>query len=354
MRGSRGPAVRRLQEHLDRAGYDPGVPDGVFGPGTEASVRALQAACGLEPDGIVGERTTAALTAVISAESVADPAAVDESVDPDDEVDAEFGDGEAPARSTTFPDYFDNWDGVLARQYRKPFYLHKPSRQILRWKGRPLPVAETARTHVCLHITAVTFGISEARRRTWTRRCESGELPDGLLQPFGYLADPSEAIDRLALHERFWKVPYHWVGLLNGDILFNNPTTAYTYHGNRANAYSIGVAAEAVLPARESGRTARHTIVDQHFIETNRQTLRRAIAVSTAQGAPISHATAHRCFSMKRAGDPGEAYWKHVALPVCREMDVAIDYDLIDGGRPIPHDWDPAARHDWRGKRLDG
>jgi hypothetical protein len=54
---------------------------------------------------------------------------------------------------------------------------------------------------------------------------------------------------------------------------------------------------------------------------------------------------------MTREGDPGEAYWKNVVLPVCRELDVDIDYELVDGGRPIPRDWDPGSPFDWTGRR---
>ena len=50
-KGSKGPYVKKLQEAL-------GIEaDGVFGPGTEASVKVFQQANGLVYDGIVGTRT---------------------------------------------------------------------------------------------------------------------------------------------------------------------------------------------------------------------------------------------------------------------------------------------------------
>lgn len=61
-RGSRGPAVRRLQEALTRAGFPTSV-DGDFGRLTEAAVRAIQSARGLSVDGVVGSQTWAALEA---------------------------------------------------------------------------------------------------------------------------------------------------------------------------------------------------------------------------------------------------------------------------------------------------
>ena len=50
-KGSKGPYVKKLQEALGIAA------DGVFGPGTEASVKVFQQANGLVYDGIVGART---------------------------------------------------------------------------------------------------------------------------------------------------------------------------------------------------------------------------------------------------------------------------------------------------------
>jgi len=59
--GATGPAVRAAQDelaHKDGAGI---AVDGVFGPATDAAVRAFQRAHGLDQDGIVGPRTWQAL-----------------------------------------------------------------------------------------------------------------------------------------------------------------------------------------------------------------------------------------------------------------------------------------------------
>ena len=55
-----GDDVRAVQEGLRRAGYDIQV-DGVYGPGTEATVRLFQEREGIRVDGIVGQATRAAL-----------------------------------------------------------------------------------------------------------------------------------------------------------------------------------------------------------------------------------------------------------------------------------------------------
>jgi hypothetical protein len=52
-----GEAVRELQQRLSDAGIDVGAIDGVFGPQTEAGVRAFQESVGIPADGIVGPQT---------------------------------------------------------------------------------------------------------------------------------------------------------------------------------------------------------------------------------------------------------------------------------------------------------
>lgn len=56
-RGSRGDAVRRLQELLNKKGFDCGAVDGIFGSKTYAAVMAFQKANGLSADGIAGPLT---------------------------------------------------------------------------------------------------------------------------------------------------------------------------------------------------------------------------------------------------------------------------------------------------------
>ena len=73
-RGDRGASVFDLQRRLAALGYPPGPIDGIFGPRTEAAVRAFQRDSGLVPDGIVGPRTRRALARARSGAG-ADPAA---------------------------------------------------------------------------------------------------------------------------------------------------------------------------------------------------------------------------------------------------------------------------------------
>ena len=56
-KGSKGQAVKDLQEALNALGYEILDVDGEFGPQTEEMVKAFQAAVGIDVDGIVGPIT---------------------------------------------------------------------------------------------------------------------------------------------------------------------------------------------------------------------------------------------------------------------------------------------------------
>jgi len=59
--GNSGDETSNLQRLLKLKGFDPGGIDGVFGPRTEAALKVLQEAAGLDVDGIFGPKSEAAL-----------------------------------------------------------------------------------------------------------------------------------------------------------------------------------------------------------------------------------------------------------------------------------------------------
>ena len=69
-RGARGSKVSQLQQQLRRQGFNPGPVDGIFGPRTQAAVKALQRARGIGVDGIVGPQPRGALTGADAAPRV--------------------------------------------------------------------------------------------------------------------------------------------------------------------------------------------------------------------------------------------------------------------------------------------
>jgi peptidoglycan hydrolase-like protein with peptidoglycan-binding domain len=55
--GSKGKAVKEMQNALKSLGYELGSADGIFGPKTQAAVKQFQKDNQLKPDGIVGKMT---------------------------------------------------------------------------------------------------------------------------------------------------------------------------------------------------------------------------------------------------------------------------------------------------------
>ncbi|WP_338871977.1 peptidoglycan-binding domain-containing protein [Myxococcus stipitatus] len=65
-KGATNNTVKGLQDRLRSAGFDPGTADGKFGPATQRAVRDFQRAHGLKADGVVGNKTFAALNGLSS------------------------------------------------------------------------------------------------------------------------------------------------------------------------------------------------------------------------------------------------------------------------------------------------
>ena len=60
-KGSRGTAVKQLQQSLNTLGYNAGTVDGIFGNNTYNAVKSFQRANGLTVDGIAGYNTLTAI-----------------------------------------------------------------------------------------------------------------------------------------------------------------------------------------------------------------------------------------------------------------------------------------------------
>ena len=63
--GDSGPSVEVLQRRLEKAGFDPGGVDGIFGPKTDAALRAFQEAEELQVDGIFGPNSEKSLMSAL-------------------------------------------------------------------------------------------------------------------------------------------------------------------------------------------------------------------------------------------------------------------------------------------------
>jgi len=254
-----------------------------------------------------------------------------------------------PEREKVWPDYFDNTDGI--GPVKRTLFYKSSGGIMLPFKGKPgiIPIQE--KVGIEAHITAVAFGTTARARKFWVKLIDAGEIPEMVWRLFGQV--PTEAAQRMALHQRFWKVPYHWVGLLNGDVLHNNDIDRYTYHGNGGNRLLVGVSLEGSFPGLESKRKSKHHAYDGHTIETGRAALRLAVKHSRDLGAPIRWLYAHRQYSAGRLGDPGAGWWREIGLPVANEMNLQVNYEFKHGsGNQIPVEWDDKGLVDYRGRSI--
>lgn len=232
-----------------------------------------------------------------------------------------------------------------------PANKRAPSRKDPPWSRKPEDIDT-----LCFHQMAVAFGVSKGRVKFWIGVAH--KLPPELLLAYHVtdLNDPAQLKafgQRIALHERMCKIPYHVAGLLNGDVVHINPLLWYTYHGNGANKRSLGVAADGHYPGLLSGRKAKHNDLDEFMIMTVRHAATVAMTKAQAAGIKIRYADAHRVYSGGRVGDPGEELWQHVVLWAVKEFGLAIRYDRKRGsGRPVPINWDADAHYNYKGRKL--
>ncbi len=270
-----------------------------------------------------------------------------------------------PDRAEAWPEYFDNTDGI-GEVKRKLFYKDKRSGVMLPYKGRAKPVPAEKKIGIEAHITAVAYGTTKRARHFWWDAIVDGLVPEEFAERYGYslsqgamMSDEDSAIahrnaaERMALHQRFWKVPYHYVGLLNGDILYNNQVSRRTFHGNGGNGPMIGTSLEGNYPGLAKNRKAKHDDMDDFVIETGRATLRLAHKKETENGSDLGLFNAHRVYSAGRLGDPGEEYWREIGKPMAKELGLEINYEFKHGsGNHICREWDDEGLVNYRGRRL--
>ncbi len=263
-----------------------------------------------------------------------------------------------PEPAQAWPDFFDNTEGIGPVK-RTLFYKDKHSGIWLPFKGTPRVVPAEKKIGVEAHITAVAFGTTARARRFWQQQIEQGLIPDEVVVLYAKGFDRSDpqwlakVSERMALHQRFWKVPYHWVALLNGDVLRNNGIERYTYHGNGGNGPLVGVSLEGNFPGLEKNRKPKHNGYDEHTILTGRAALRLAVTDGRDRGAPIEALYAHRQYSKNRIGDPGEGWWKEIGIPISQELHLERRVIFKHGsGNEICREWDDLGRVDYRGRKL--
>ena len=262
-----------------------------------------------------------------------------------------------PEVAQKWPDFFDNTDGI-GHVKRPLFYKDKRSGIMLPYKGRAKPVPVQQKTGIEVHITAVAYGTTRRARAFWSNLILTEDLDDAVIELFSGVKkeamtadDVAQAAERMALHQRFWKAEYHYIALLNGDCLYNNDISRYTFHGSGGNSKLSGVSGEGNFHGLEKKRKKKHNGWVEHEIVTNRGLMRLAVLRSREEGAPVERLYAHRQYSGGRLADPGEGYWKEIGIPMAKELNLDRRiFEKYSKGNEICREWDEEGRVNYWGK----
>lgn len=139
-------------------------------------------------------------------------------------------------------------------------------------------------------------------------------------------------------------------------VACTTPLEWYLYAANRLNSPTLsievsgrfsGLLDDPNTPPREDLRTTWGTeppmVLTPARIRALRAAIRYAVIQGRKLGMPIKYIYAHRQSNSNKPGDPGEAIWKagaiDYAIPALG-LEPRNDFTL-DGGRPIPRQWDP-------------
>ncbi len=168
---------------------------------------------------------------------------------------------------------------------------------------------------LCLHQTAVRFGASSAA----VAKAKGDKV--------------------LARHRRALNVHAHVTAFDDGTFVAAYPLRAYVWHGNGANARSIGLEVEGLYNGIPGGSGVEPSDLT---IETAREACTWIVEAAKAEGCTIRYVVAHRQYAASRRADPGWAIWQRVAMEHCEKvLGLALLPDLTDrDGRPIPRMWD--------------
>lgn len=176
---------------------------------------------------------------------------------------------------------------------------------------------------ICLHQTAVTFGVSPAAMRK-----QGGDAA-------------------MAQFMRAKNVHAHVTAFDEGVFVPAYPLRSYVWHGNGSNARSIGLEIEGFFNGEPGGRTnfpkdKPRTEPAELLLQTAREACTWIVNAARDEGITIRYVVAHRQYAASRRSDPGWRIWQEVAIAHCeRVLGLATLPTLVDrDGRSIPRAWD--------------
>ena len=122
-------------------------------------------------------------------------------------------------------------------------------------------------------------------------------------------------------------VPYHYLYSPRDEavIALRHPRV-YTYHGNRANRYSVGFAVDGAWPG-----DPEHPGLVEEATEL-------VLAHLAGQRWPVFRLEAHRQHSDQRGSDPGPELWAPIKR-ACARRGVVHSSRVTGTGRPVPPEW---------------
>lgn len=134
------------------------------------------------------------------------------------------------------------------------------------------------------------------------------------------------------------EVACHALAFKTGEAVIAAPLLWYVQHGNKFNAYSLGLEIEGHYPgAPERGPGTDRLTVET--LEAAHEALAELVVRGRALGMPLRNVWAHRQSSATRRADPGWEIWKNLR-PSFARLGLTEHPDLAIGtGRPIPREW---------------
>jgi hypothetical protein len=159
----------------------------------------------------------------------------------------------------------------------------------------------------------------------------------------------------LAQQMRALRVANHMMAYREGWAVIANDFHRYIYHGNRFNAYSLGLEIEGLYsgvvdnPDTAPDEADRSTWggkpqeVTDLLVATACAALHYMIIDGRAMGMPLRYIWAHRQSSANRRSDPGEEIWRRIVLEYAvPELGLITQpTHIVGNGKSIPQEWDP-------------
>ena len=181
--------------------------------------------------------------------------------------------------------------------------------------GRLVVRDRSAIDAICLHQTAVTFGVSPAAIRK-----QGGDAA-------------------MAQFMRAKNVHAHVTAFDEGAFVPAYDLRSYVWHGNGANARSIGLEIEGYFNGEPGGDRSEPSDL---VIQAARDACTWIVNAARDEGITIKHVVAHRQYAASRRSDPGWAIWQRVAIEHCENaLGLTPLPKLTDrDGRAIPRSWD--------------